>query len=100
MIGMLLAGAFLGLMAETFLNNVLPTIKTEFHFPQAAAQMAEHLFSTGGGGGLIILVSAWVFFNFSSRQTFMAMMAIFLTSYLVCVFSEGHFPLLLAGRII
>lgn len=51
MIGMLLAGAFLGLMAETFLNNVLPTIKTEFHFPQAAAQMAEHLFSTGGGGG-------------------------------------------------
>ena len=49
MIGMLLAGAFLGLMAEAFLNNVLPTIKTEFHFPQSAAQMAEHLFSTGGG---------------------------------------------------
>ena len=50
MIGMLLAGAFLGLMAETFLNNVLLTIKTEFHFPQSAAQMAEHLFSTSGGG--------------------------------------------------
>ena len=50
--------------------------------------------------GLIILVSAWVFSNFPSRQTFMATMAIFLTGSLVCVFSEGHFPLLLAGRII
>lgn len=61
MIGMLLAGAFLGLMAETFLNNVLPTIKTEFHFPQAAAQMAEHLFSTGGGGADNTRISLGVF---------------------------------------
>ena len=61
MIGMLLAGAFLALMAETFLNNVLLTIKTEFHFPQSAAQMAEHLFSTSGGGAYKIRIRHGVF---------------------------------------
>lgn len=38
MMGTLLAGAFLALMAETFLNNALPTIMAEFHVSQATAQ--------------------------------------------------------------
>ena len=98
MMGTLLAGAFLALMAETFLNNALPTIMAEFHVSQSTAQWLSTSYLLVVG--LMIPVSAWVFSNFRSKHTFMAMMAIFLTGSLVCVFSEGHFALLLAGRII
>ena len=98
MMGTLLAGAFLALMAETFLNNALPTIMAEFHVSQSTAQWLSTSYLLVVG--LMIPVSAWVFSNFRSKHTFMAMMAIFLTGSLVCVFCKGHFPLLLAGRII
>ena len=98
MMGTLLAGAFLALMAETFLNNALPTIMAEFHVSQSTAQWLSTSYLLVVG--LMIPVSAWVFSNFRSKHTFMVLMAIFLTGSLVCVFSEGHFALLLAGRII
>ena len=98
MMGTLLAGAFLALMAETFLNNALPTIMAEFHVSQATAQWLSTAYLLVVG--LMIPVSAWVFSNFRSRHTFIAMMVTFLAGSLVCFFSGGHFVLLLIGRII
>ncbi len=98
MMGTLLAGAFLALMAETFLNNALPTIMAEFHVSQATAQWLSTAYLLVVG--LMIPVSAWVFSNFRSRHTFIAMMVTFLAGSLVCIFSGGHFVLLLIGRII
>ena len=98
MMGTLLAGAFLALMAESFLNNALPTIMAEFHVSQATAQWLSTAYLLVVG--LMIPVSAWVFSNFRSRHTFIAMMVTFLAGSLVCIFSGGHFVLLLIGRII
>ena len=98
MMGTLLAGAFIALMAETFLNNALPTIMTNFHVSQSTAQWLSTSYLLVVG--LMIPVSAWVFSNFRSKHAFIAMMATFLMGSLVCTFSGGHFALLLTGRII
>ena len=98
MMGTLLAGAFIALMAETFLNNALPTIMTDFHVSQSTAQWLSTSYLLVVG--LMIPVSAWVFSNFRSKHAFIAMMATFLMGSLVCTFSGGHFALLLTGRII
>ena len=98
MMGTLLAGAFIALMAETFLNNALPTIMNDFHVSQSTAQWLSTSYLLVVG--LMIPVSAWVFSNFRSKHAFIAMMATFLMGSLVCTFSGGHFALLLTGRII
>ncbi|WP_297316787.1 MDR family MFS transporter [uncultured Bifidobacterium sp.] len=98
MMAVLLAGAFLALMAETFLNNALPTIMEEFRVSQSTAQWLSTAYLLVVG--LMIPISAWIFSNFRSRTTYMVMMATFLVGSLVCIFSTGHFAILLAGRII
>ena len=98
MMGTLLAGAFIALMAETFLNNALPTIMADFRISQSTAQWLSTSYLLVVG--LMIPVSAWVFSNFQSKHAFIVMMATFLTGSLVCTFSGGHFALLLTGRII
>ena len=98
MMGTLLAGAFIALMAETFLNNALPTIMADFRVSQSTAQWLSTSYLLVVG--LMIPVSAWVFSNFQSKHAFIVMMATFLTGSLVCTFSGGHFALLLTGRII
>lgn len=98
MMAVLLAGAFLSLMAETFLNNALPTIMKDFAVSQSTAQWLSTAYLLVVG--LMIPISAWIFSSFQSRTTYMAMMAFFLLGSLVCVFSTGHFALLLTGRII
>lgn len=98
MMAVLLAGAFLSLMAETFLNNALPTIMKDFAVSQSTAQWLSTAYLLVVG--LMIPISAWIFSSFQSRTTYMAMMAVFLLGSLVCVFSTGHFALLLTGRII
>ena len=98
MMGTLLAGAFIALMAETFLNNALPTIMADFRVSQSTAQWLSTSYLLVVG--LMIPVSAWVFSNFQSKHAFIVMMATFLMGSLVCTFSGGHFALLLTGRII
>lgn len=98
MMAVLLAGAFLSLMAETFLNNALPTIMKDFGVSQSTVQWLSTAYLLVVG--LMIPISAWIFSSFRSRATFMVMMAVFFLGSLVCIFSTGHFALLLTGRII
>ena len=97
MMAVLLFGAFVSLLAETFLNNALPTIMTIFKVNQATAQWltTSYLLVVG----LMIPMSAWIFESFNLRQNFLTMMLIFLAGSLICVFAP-NFPVLLLGRII
>ena len=97
MMAVLLFGAFVSLLAETFLNNALPTIMTVFKVNQSTAQWltTSYLLVVG----LMIPMSAWIFESFNLRQNFLTMMLIFLAGSLICVFAP-NFPVLLLGRII
>ncbi|MEB3365529.1 hypothetical protein SDC49_24815 [Lactobacillus sp. R2/2] len=76
MMAVLLFGAFVSLLAETFLNNALPTIMATFKVNQVTAQWltTSYLLVVG----LMIPMSAWVFESFKLKQNFLTMMLIFL----------------------
>ncbi|WP_318766561.1 MDR family MFS transporter [Lactiplantibacillus carotarum] len=97
MVVMMLLGAFLTLLAETFLNNALPTIMKELSVSQATAQWL----STGYlmVAGLMIPVSAWVFKRFDVKSTYLVMMTIFLVGT-ITGYLAPNFPVLLIGRLI
>ncbi len=97
MMAVLLFGAFVSLLAETFLNNALPTIMATFKVNQATAQWltTSYLLVVG----LMIPMSAWVFESFNLKQNFLTMMLIFFTGSVICIFAP-NFATLLVGRII
>lgn len=97
MMAILLFGAFGALLAETFLNNALPSIIKSFNISQATAQWLTtgYLLVVG----LMIPMSAWVFESFNLRQNFMAMIGIFFAGSIICIFASNFYVLLL-GRII
>lgn len=97
MMAILLFGAFVALLAETFLNNALPSIIKSFNISQATAQWLTtgYLLVVG----LMIPMSAWVFESFNLRQNFMAMIGIFFAGSIICIFASNFYVLLL-GRII
>ncbi|MCT6903914.1 MAG: DHA2 family efflux MFS transporter permease subunit, partial [Lactobacillus sp.] len=90
-------GAFVSLLAETFLNNALPTIMATFKVNQSTAQWltTSYLLVVG----LMIPMSAWVFESFKLKQNFLTMMLIFFTGSVICIFAP-NFATLLVGRII
>ena len=97
MMAVLLFGAFVSLLAETFLNNALPTIMATFKVNQVTAQWltTSYLLVVG----LMIPMSAWVFESFKLKQNFLTMMLIFFTGSVICIFAP-NFATLLVGRII
>lgn len=97
MLAVLLVGAFLMLLAETFFNNALPTIIATYRVSQSTAQWV----STGYQlvAGLMIPLSAWQFHNFNLKKTYLTLASIFLTGCLVGFFAP-NFPCLLAARLI
>ncbi|KJY60313.1 DHA2 family efflux MFS transporter permease subunit [Lactobacillus apis] len=96
MMAVLLFGAFV-LLAETFLNNALPSIMKSFDVGQATAQWLTTAYLLVVG--LMIPISAWIFESFSLKNNFLTMMAIFFAGSLVCLFAP-NFEALLLGRII
>ncbi|RMC23718.1 MULTISPECIES: DHA2 family efflux MFS transporter permease subunit [unclassified Lactobacillus] len=97
MMAVLLFGAFVALLAETFLNNALPSIIKSFNISQATAQWLTTAYLLVVG--LMIPMSAWVFESFNLRQNFIAMIGIFFTGSIICIFASNFYVLLL-GRII
>lgn len=97
MMAVLLLGSFTALMAETFLNNALPTIMGAFGVSQTSAQWLTTAYLLVVG--LMIPISAWVFESFSLKTTFVTLMSVFFFGSIVCIFAPS-FWVLLAGRII
>ncbi|WP_258231757.1 MDR family MFS transporter [Bombilactobacillus bombi] len=93
----LLAGAFISLLAETFLNNALVTIMRTFQVSQTTVQWL----STGYLliVGVMIPLSAWIFERFSTRRSYLVMLFIFIIGSLLCL-SASNFYILLGGRLI
>ncbi|BDR58721.1 MDR family MFS transporter [Xylocopilactobacillus apicola] len=92
-----LGGAFIALLAETFLNNALVTIMDAFQVSQATAQWL----STGYLliVGVMIPLSAWIFNRFQTRKSYLTMLVIFVIGSIICIFAN-NFYVLLAGRMI
>lgn len=97
MMSVLLFGAFVALLAETFLNNALPSIMNSFKISQSTAQWLTTAYLLVVG--LMIPISAWVFESFSLKNNYLTMIGIFLIGSLICVFAP-NFYILLLGRII
>ncbi|MDF7639347.1 MDR family MFS transporter [Lactobacillus sp. ESL0791] len=97
MMVVLLFGAFVALLAETFLNNALPTIMKSFGVSQGVAQWLTTAYLLVVG--LMIPMSAWIYESFSLKQNYLTMMGIFFVGSVICVFAP-NFPVLLTGRII
>lgn len=97
MVIMMLFGAFLALLTETFLNNALPTIMKELSVSQATVQWL----STGYlmVAGLMIPISAWVFKRFDVKRTYSTLMVVFLVGSIIGYLAP-NFPILLTGRLI
>lgn len=97
MMTVLLFGAFVALLAETFLNNALPSIMRSFGVSQSTAQWLTTAYLLVVG--LMIPISAWIFESFSLKQNYLTMMGIFFVGSVICIFAP-NFYVLLAGRII
>lgn len=97
MMAVLLFGSFVALLAETFLNNALPTIMRVFQVNQATAQWLTTAYLLVVG--LMIPISAWIFDSFNLKQNFLTMMGIFFVGSIVCLLAP-NFWVLLTGRII
>lgn len=97
MLFVLLIGAFTMLLTETFFNNALPTIISQYGVSQSTAQWV----STGYQlvAGLMIPLSAWIFHKFNVQHTYFVLAAIFLTGCLLGFFANS-FAWLLAGRLV
>lgn len=64
----LLSGSFMALLAETFLNNALPTIMKDFNVSQGTIQWLTTAYLLVVG--LMIPMSAWIFNRFSAKKIF------------------------------
>lgn len=97
MVIVMLLGAFLTLLTETFLNNALPTIMKSFSISQTTVQWL----STGYlmVAGLMIPISAWVFKRFDVKKTYLLMMMIFLLGSIMGYLAP-NFTTLLLGRLV
>lgn len=97
MMTVLLFGAFVALLAETFLNNALPSIMKSFGVSQSTAQWLTTAYLLVVG--LMIPISAWIFESFSLKRNYLTMIGIFFVGSIICIFAP-NFYVLLAGRII
>lgn len=93
----LLFGSFVALLAETFLNNAIPTIMNSLNVSQTTAQWLTTAYLLVVG--LMIPISAWIFESFQLKSNYLTMMSIFLIGSLICL-TAPNFECLLLGRLI
>jgi MFS family permease len=93
----LLFGSFVALLAETFLNNAIPTIMNSLNVSQTTAQWLTTAYLLVVG--LMIPISAWIFESFQLKSSYLTMMSIFLIGSLICLIAP-NFECLLLGRLI
>lgn len=97
MIFILLLGSFLSALAETFLNNALPTIMAEVHVSQATAQWL----STGYllVAGVMMPTAAYFTNRIKLRPLFLGTITIFLIGLIISATAQS-FAVLLIGRLV
>ncbi|RYM06657.1 DHA2 family efflux MFS transporter permease subunit [Sporolactobacillus sp. THM7-7] len=93
----LIIGAFVAILNETFLNIALPDLMKAFHIPATAVQWlaTAYMLVIGILMPTTALITGW----FTTRQTFLGAMLLFLIGTIICGFSP-NFAFLLIGRVI
>ncbi|MFB9860095.1 MDR family MFS transporter [Salinicoccus siamensis] len=97
LIFILLSGAFVALLSNTFLNVALPSIKNDFDITTSTVQWVSTAYMLVSG--IVIPTTAFLMQRFSSKTLFLAAMLLFLTGTLVAGLSP-EFYVLLIGRMI
>lgn len=95
LIAILISGAFVSLLANTFLNVALPSIQNDFNITTSTVQWV----STGYmlTSGIVIPVTAYLMTRFHTRSLFLAAMLFFLTGTILAG-TAPVFGVLLMGR--
>ena len=97
LIFILLSGAFISFLSNTFLNVALPAIKNDFGVSTSAVQWVSTAYMLVSG--IIIPTTAYLMQKFSARALFLAAMFLFLIGTTVSGFSP-MFGVLIVGRMI
>lgn len=97
LIFILLSGAFVALLSNTFLNVALPAIKDDFGITTSTVQWVSTAYMLVSG--IVIPTTAFLMQRFSARKLFIAAMVLFLTGTLVAGLSPT-FVVLILGRMI
>lgn len=93
----LLSGAFISFLSNTFLNVALPAIKEDFGVSTSAVQWVSTSYMLVSG--IIIPTTAYLMQKFSARTLFLTAMSLFLAGTIVAGFSPT-FIVLIIGRMI
>lgn len=93
----LLSGAFISFLSNTFLNVALPAIKSDFGISTSAVQWVSTSYMLVSG--IIIPTTAYLMQKFSARTLFLTAMSLFLLGTIVAGFSPT-FIVLILGRMI
>ncbi|MCK1976212.1 DHA2 family efflux MFS transporter permease subunit [Jeotgalicoccus huakuii] len=93
----LLSGAFISFLSNTFLNVALPAIKNDFGVSTSAVQWVSTAYMLVSG--IIIPTTAYLMQKFSAKSLFLAAMGLFLVGTIVSGFAPV-FIVLIIGRMI
>lgn len=91
----LLSGAFVSFLSNTFLNVALPSIKDEFDVSTATVQWVTTAYMLVSG--VVIPTTAFLMQKFSARKLFLTALGLFLAGTVIAGFSPT-FGVLIAGR--
>ena len=97
LITILITGAFIAFLSNTFLNVALPSIKDEFDISTGTVQWVSTSYMLVAG--IVIPTTAYLLNKFSARQIFLSAMSLFLLGATIAGFSFS-FPMLIVGRMI
>ncbi|CAD2073839.1 MDR family MFS transporter [Phocicoccus pinnipedialis] len=95
LIAILITGAFIAFLSNTFLNVALPAIKNEFGVSTGTVQWVSTSYMLVAG--IVIPTTAYLMNKFSARQIFLSAMSLFLLGATIAGFSL-NFPMLIIGR--
>lgn len=93
----LISGAFIAFLSNTFLNVALPSIKNDFNISTGSVQWVSTSYMLVAG--IIIPMTAYFMNRFSAKKIFLSAMGLFLIGTTIAGFSFS-FPMLIVGRMI
>ena len=93
----LISGAFIAFLSNTFLNVALPSIKNDFNISTGSVQWVSTSYMLVAG--VIIPMTAYFMNRFSAKKIFLSAMGLFLIGTTIAGFSFA-FPMLIVGRMI
>lgn len=93
----LLSGAFVSFLSNTFLNVALPSIKDEFDVSTSTVQWVTTAYMLVSG--VVVPTTAFLMQKFSARKLFLAALLLFLAGTIIAGFSPT-FGILILGRMI